>query len=130
MVFAKRATAEAGKGFGRLFGQPHPPGALAPMHPGELLREVVLPELKTGGTTRAKFAELLGLSRSRFYDLLDEKAPVTPDLAVLIGKLCGNGPELWLNLQQRWDLARARERLADRIAELPTLKGAEAVLEA
>lgn len=94
---------------------------LKPMHPGELLREVVLPALKKGGTTRERFAELLGMSRSRFYDVLKEKAPVTPELAVLIGKLCGNGPELWLNLQQAWDLARARASLADRLAELETL---------
>lgn len=94
---------------------------LAPMHPGELLRDVILPALKSSGTSRAKFAELLGLPRSRLYDILDAKAPVTADLAVLLGKLCGNGPELWLSLQQTWDLAEARERLAARVAELPTL---------
>lgn len=99
---------------------------LDPVHPGELLREVVLPDLKKAGTTATRFAELLGMSRTRFYALLDCQAPVTPELAVLLGKLCGNGPELWLNLQQRWDLARARKALAGRVAKLPTLRAAEA----
>ena len=71
------------------------------MHPGELLREDVLPAL---GRTRAEIARLLGVSRQTLHSILTERAPVTPEMALRLGKLCGNGPELWLALQARFDL--------------------------
>ena len=73
---------------------------------GELLREDVLPAL---GWTRAEIARLLGISRRTLHAILTERAPVTPEMALRLGKLCGNGPELWLALQNRYDL----ERLSD-----------------
>jgi plasmid maintenance system antidote protein VapI len=39
-----------------------------------------------------------------------------------LGKLCGNGPDLWLHMQQRYDLHRARQELGDKIKTIPTLK--------
>ena len=74
------------------------------MHPGELLREEILPALDRHKT---EIAKLLGVSRQTLYDVLNEKQPVTPGMALRLGKLCGNGPELWLNLQKRYDLHRA-----------------------
>lgn len=100
---------------------------LAPLHPGELLRDVVLPALKDEGTTRIRFAGLLGLSRSRFYDLLEGKSAVTAELALKLGRLCGNGPDLWLELQQRWDLAKARAALGSGLDALPVLNTTPAV---
>jgi addiction module HigA family antidote len=64
---------------------------LPPMHPGELLREDVMPAL---GRTRAEIARLLGVSRQTLHAILTERAPVTPEMALRLGKLCGNGPEL------------------------------------
>src|SRR2546423_15059861 len=72
---------------------------LAAMHPGELLREDILPAL---GRTRAEIARLLGISRQTLHSILIERAPVTPEMALRLGKLCGNGPELWLALQARF----------------------------
>ena len=60
--------------------------ALPPMHPGELLREDVLPAL---GRTRAEIARLLGVSRQTLHAILTERAPVTPEMALRLGKLCG-----------------------------------------
>jgi addiction module HigA family antidote len=74
---------------------------LPAMHPGELLREDVLPAL---GRTRTEIARLLGVSRQTLHSILSERAPVTPEMALRLGKLCGNGPELWLALQARYDL--------------------------
>ena len=68
---------------------------LAPMHPGELLREEVLPALNR---EKSEIADLLGVSRQTLYDILKERQQVTPDMALRLGKLCGNGPDLWLNL--------------------------------
>ena len=96
-----------------------PKRGLPPMHPGELLREEVLPAI---GRAKTEIAKLLGVSRQTLYDLLEERQPVTPIMALRLGKLCGNGPELWLNLQKRYDLQRAERELGDKIKAIPTLK--------
>ena len=95
-----------------------PKRGLPPMHPGELLREEILPALDRPKT---EIAKLLGVSRQTLYDVLAEKQPVTPGMALRLGKLCGNGPDLWLNLQKRYDLDRAQQELGEKIKKIPTL---------
>jgi len=95
-----------------------PKRGLPPMHPGELLRDEVLPALDR---SRTEIAKLLGVSRQTLYDILGEKQPVTPIMALRLGKLCGNGPDLWLNLQKRYDLHRAQQEFGDKIRNIPTL---------
>jgi addiction module HigA family antidote len=92
---------------------------LPPMHPGELLREDVLPAL---GRTRAEIARLLGVSRQTLHAILTERAPVTPEMALRLGKLCGNGPDLWLALQSRYDLERLSKTKRSEIDAIPTLE--------
>ena len=92
---------------------------LRPMHPGELLREEVLPALKRNKT---EIADLLGVSRPTLYDILNERQSVTPDMALRLGKLCGNGPGLWLNLKRTFDLRQAEKRLGKAIRNIPTLE--------
>lgn len=94
---------------------------LKAMHPGELLREDVLPSL---GKPKTEIARLLGVSRQTLYDILDEKQPVTPGMALRLGKLFGNGPELWIKLQRTYDLAVAERELAAEIRKIPTLSAA------
>jgi addiction module HigA family antidote len=91
---------------------------LRAVHPGELLREDVLPAL---GKSKTEIARLLGISRQTLYDILDEKQPVTAQMAVRLGKLCGNGPDLWLNMQRAFDLERAQRELAGTVEKIPTL---------
>ncbi|MGH9382114.1 MAG: HigA family addiction module antitoxin [Thermoanaerobaculia bacterium] len=95
---------------------------LPPMHPGELLREDVLPAL---GRSKVEIARLLGISRQTLYDILAEKQPVTPGMALRLGKLVGNGPTLWLNLQRRHDLWQAERELKSEIEAMPTLAAIE-----
>ncbi|MEQ1936245.1 MAG: HigA family addiction module antitoxin [Fimbriimonadaceae bacterium] len=76
-----------------------------PTHPGRILREYAVPALELSKTA---IAEHLGVSRQTLYDLLAEKQPVTPQMAVRIGKLLGNGPALWLNMQSAYDLWHAK----------------------
>ncbi|MBR1286724.1 HigA family addiction module antidote protein [Bradyrhizobium sp. AUGA SZCCT0177] len=95
-----------------------PKRGLPPMHPGELLREEILPALDRPKT---EIARLLGVSRQTLYDLLKEKPPVTPVMALRLGKLCGNGPDLWLNLQKRYDLDQAERELGEDIKNIPML---------
>ena len=96
-----------------------PKRGLPPMHPGQLLREEILPALNRPKT---QIAKLLGVSRQTLYDLLEENQPVTPIMALRLGKLCGNGPDLWLNLQRRYDLQRASQQLGAKINAIPTLE--------
>jgi addiction module HigA family antidote len=91
------------------------------MHPGELLREDVIPAL---GRPVAEIAGLLKVSRQTLYAILREEAPVTAAMALRLGKLCGNGPELWVNLQARYDLDRLSRELGDELAGIPTLNAA------
>ena len=77
-----------------------------PTHPGEILREDVLPHIKM---TQQEFADRLGVSRLTVSEILREKRGVSPDMAMRLGKLLGNGPEIWLRMQQAvdiWDLAQ------------------------
>ena len=96
-----------------------PKRGLPPMHPGQLLREEILPALNRPKT---QIAKLLGVSRQTLYDILAERQPVTPGMALRLGKLCGNGPDLWLNLQKRYDLQRAAQELGEKIKSIPTLE--------
>jgi addiction module HigA family antidote len=95
---------------------------LKPTHPGELLREDVLPAL---GRSKTEIAHLLGVSRQTLYDILDEKQAITPAMALRLGKLCGNGPDLWSNMQRTYDLQIAEAELAAEIEAIPTLHAAE-----
>lgn len=95
-----------------------PKRGLPPMHPGELLRDEILPAL---GRPKTEIARLLGVSRQTLYDILEERQPVTPAMALRLGKLCGNGPDLWLNLQRRYDLRREERKLGEKIKAIPTL---------
>jgi addiction module HigA family antidote len=54
--------------------------------------------------------------------ILAEKQPVTPGMALRLGKPCGNGPDLWLNLQKRYDLHHAQQELGEKIKKIPTLQ--------
>ena len=72
-----------------------------PTHPGEILREDVLPSLRM---TQTEFAQRLSVSRLTVSEILHEKRPVSPDMAIRIGRLLGNGAAIWLRLQQALDV--------------------------
>jgi addiction module HigA family antidote len=86
------------------------------MHPGELLKEDLLPAT---GKSKVEIAGLLGVGRQTLYNVLDGKQSITPNLAVRFGKLFGNSPEMWMNMQAAYDLWHA-EREVDTSA-IPTL---------
>jgi addiction module HigA family antidote len=87
-----------------------------------MLREDVLPAL---GKSKSEIARLLGVSRQTLYDVLNEKQPVTANLALRIGKLVGGGAEIWLSMQQSYDLEIAERALAKELKAIPTLQAAE-----
>lgn len=88
----------------------------APTHPGEMLREDILPAI---GRPKAEIARLLGISRQHLYDILEERKPVSPEVAVRLGKLCGDGAGIWMRMQTARDVWEA-ERSVD-VSNIPTL---------
>src|SRR5271155_2921926 len=94
-----------------------------PTHPGELLREDVIPAT---GKTKTEIAALLGISRQHLYDILEERKPVSPAVAVRLGKLFGDGAGAWVRMQSAYDTWHAERELANEIKKMPTLKPAAA----
>ncbi|HEX4694710.1 HigA family addiction module antitoxin [Sphingomonas sp.] len=94
---------------------------LRPTHPGEILREDILPALGLG---KAEIARSLHVSRHTLYELLAERQPVTPQMALRLGKLCGNGAEIWGRMQLAYDLATTASKMVDELSQIPTLKAA------
>ena len=94
-----------------------------PTHPGELLREEVIPAT---GKTKTEIAALLGISRQHLYDILGERKPVSPAVAVRLGKLFGDGAGVWARMQGAFDTWQAERKLAAEIRKIPTLKATAA----
>ena len=93
----------------------------APTHPGTVLRESVLPALRM---PVAEAAGHLGVTRQTLHRILSERTSVTPEMAIRLGKFCGNGPGPWLRMQQAYDLWQAEEKLGEALARIPTFRKA------
>jgi addiction module HigA family antidote len=74
---------------------------LHPPHPGEILREDILPLLRLN---RSEFARHLGVSARVLSELLSERRSVTLDLAQRLGAALGQGARYWLGLQMQHDV--------------------------
>ena len=84
---------------------------------GQLLSEMLGDGLKL---SVAGAARQLGGSRATLHRLLRGEQAVTHEMALRLGKLCGNGSEFWLRLQMRRDLWRLERTLAADLARIPT----------
>ena len=94
---------------------------LRPVHPGELLREDVLPAV---GRPKTEIARLLGISRQTLYDILNEKQPVTPHMALRLARMFGGSAESWLAMQRNYDLKLAERELQAELDAIPRLEAA------
>ena len=94
---------------------------MRPIHPGEMLREDVLPAI---GRPKTEIARLLGISRQTLYDILNEKQPVTPTTALRLAKMFGGTAESWVNMQRNYDLKIAERELGVALDAIPFLKAA------
>lgn len=93
-----------------------------PTHPGEVLREDVLPAL---GVTQELLAQRLRVSRRTVSEIIHERRPVTTDMAIRLGRLFGTNPKSWMNMQSAgevWELERANKNEYARIKKLPDSK--------
>jgi antitoxin HigA-1 len=95
------------------------PKKLAPVHPGEVLREdfLVPMELSPYHVARA-----CGVPRTRIERLARERTPVTADTALRLARYFGTTPGFWMNIQAQYDLECAADELADVLRKIEPLK--------
>jgi plasmid maintenance system antidote protein VapI len=74
------------------------------------------------GEDEVRDRRLLGISRQHLHDIIEEKKPISPEVAVRVGKLFGGGPGSWVRMQGEYDVWHA-ERNVD-VRKIPTLKAA------
>jgi antitoxin HigA-1 len=91
---------------------------MPPVHPGELLREEAFPAM---GISVAAAARGMHISRQMLHWILAEKRGITPEMALRLGKLIGNGPGLWLRMQQNYDMWQAQALLTEELVQIPTV---------
>lgn len=90
---------------------------LPPIHPGILLKEI-LDEL---GVSQNTFAHAVGVSPMRISHVINGSRPVTAELAVLFGKVFGQTPTYWMNLQTSYDLKTAEKVMVLRMRQVQPL---------
>jgi len=88
-----------------------------PAHPGEVIADI----LEDIGTTQTSFAETLGVSRRTVNEIIQGRRPITVDMAIRVGQALGNGPQLWLNLQQKVDIWDAMQAHAEDYKKIPVI---------
>ena len=81
---------------------------LAPVHPGEILREEYIQER---GLTITEVAKGLGVARANLSAIVNERAGISPELAVKLSEAFGNTAQFWVNLQKNYELWHAEKKV-------------------
>lgn len=84
------------------------PKKIAPMHPGKVLREEFLLPLNMSAGALAKAC---GLPRTRIERIASEQTGITADTALRLAKALSTTAQLWLNLQNDYDIQIAKRGL-------------------
>ena len=94
---------------------------MPPVHPGEILREDILPEV---GLSVAATAKGLGVSRQMLHDILAERRPLSAVMCLKVSRLLGSTPEFWMRLQAEYDLKMAAQdkKVMQRVAQIVPVK--------
>ncbi|MDN5941791.1 MAG: HigA family addiction module antitoxin [Nitrospira sp.] len=78
-----------------------------PPHPGRIVRQECIAPLDLSITDAAKH---LRVTRQTLNNLVNEKAGISPEMAVRLSKAFGSSPETWLGLQMDYDLAQVEKK--------------------
>jgi addiction module HigA family antidote len=99
---------------------------LPPVHPGEILKEDILPSTGLSVTAAAK---ALGVSRQLLHDILAGRRPLSAAMCLKISRLLGSSPEVWMRLQAAYDLKMAEQdkTVMERVARIMPLQQVEEV---
>ncbi|MFJ4044711.1 HigA family addiction module antitoxin [Microbacterium sp. NPDC089987] len=90
-----------------------------PIHPGEVLMEDFIEGF---GITQNKLAVSIGVPPRRINEIVHGKRAITADTALRLGRYFGISPQFWLNLQTRYELELAEDRVSEQIAAITPLK--------
>lgn len=93
---------------------------LPPMHPGEVLREEFLVPLRLSAGALAKAC---GVPRTRIERIAGEETAITADTALRLGKALGTSVQLWLNLQNEFDVRTAQRRIGKELDSIVPISG-------
>ena len=99
---------------------------LPPVHPGEIIKEDILPSVGLSVTAAAK---ALGVSRQMLHDIMAGRKPLSAVMCLKVSRLFGSTPELWMRLQADYDLKKAEQnkKVMERVARIVPVKPAEEV---
>src|ERR1017187_3266399 len=94
---------------------------LPPVHPGEIIKEDILPSAGPSVTAAAK---ALGVSRQMLHDVLAERKPLSAVMCLKVSRLFGSSPEVWMRLQAAYDLEKAEQnkKVMERVARIVPVK--------
>lgn len=87
---------------------------LQPVSPGEMLREEFLRPLELSAN---QVARALGVPANRITGILNNTRGITADSALRLARYFDTTPEFWMNLQSRYDLETAKDRLAEKVKQ-------------
>ncbi len=90
----------------------------APIHPGEHLAD----ELKELGISAAELARQIKVPVNRITQIMRGERAVTADTALRLGHWFGTGPQIWMNLQQLYELRLAERAVGREVRRLPSLQ--------
>jgi len=88
--------------------------ARTPIHPGEILAD----ELAELEMTAAQLAREVQVPANRITQIIAGKRTISADTALRLGKWFGTGPQIWLNLQQAYELDLVRPALKDTLKKI------------
>ncbi|EID79753.1 HigA family addiction module antitoxin [Rhodococcus opacus] len=91
---------------------------LSPIHPGEILREDFLEPF---GITQNRLATIIGVPPRRINEIVLGKRSITADTALRLAKAFGNSAQFWLNIQDRYELDLAADKIGDALAKITRL---------
>lgn len=93
-----------------------------PTHPGTVFLEDVIKPL---GLTITEAARMLGVSRKTLSEFVNEKAMLSPEMALRIAKATNTTPESWMGMQQKLTLWEAEQHLPENVIPFPSLQTEE-----
>ena len=88
---------------------------LSPMHPGEVLREEFLIPLNMSA---GHLAKICGVPRTRIERIASEETSITADTALRLSKALGTSTQLWLNLQNSYDVRVAERHIGKELDKI------------
>ena len=94
---------------------------LPPVHPGEIIKQDILPSVGLSVTAAAK---ALGVSRQMLHDILAERKPLSAVMCLKVARMFGSTPEFWMRLQAEYDLKKAAQnkKVMERVARIVPVK--------